>query len=165
MTGLVRYFSDQPVTDGYQAYERWINQINLSGVQFENIYRECVIASPNWMTRREVLDSIGGFAELRYPEDYDLVFRWYAYGVDFVVVPEVTLLWREHPKRTSRNSKNYSQSAFFDLKIGAFLRLDFRGDQLIIWGKNKKSRLISRILREKGIPFENHDQEEFKKSK
>jgi len=164
VTGLVQYFSDQPISAGYQSYESWINDINLRGIQHQNIYRECVIASPNWLTSREVIDSIGGFENLNYPEDYDLVLKWYDQGLNFKVVPEVTLFWREHPKRTSRNSENYTQEAFFDLKINAFLQFDYRQNQLIIWGKNPKSRLISKILEAGGIPFENHDLKDFRKA-
>lgn len=163
VTGLVQYFSDLPISAGYQSYETWINETNLKGLQTENIFRECVIASPNWLTNREVMDSIGGFGDLKYPEDYDLVLKWYDIRVNFKVVPEVTLFWREHPNRTSRNSKNYTQEAFFELKINAFLRLDYLQNQLIIWGKNPKSRMISKILEARGIPFENHDLKDFRK--
>ncbi|MFN3997066.1 glycosyltransferase family 2 protein [Algoriphagus sp.] len=162
VTGLVQYFADQPISEGYRSYESWINEINLKGLQSENIYRECVIASPNWLTSREVMDSVGGFSKLSYPEDYDLVLKWYEKAVNFRVVPEVTLLWREHSKRTSRNSENYAQEAFFELKIKAFLRLDFRQNLLIVWGKNPKSKLISMILEARDIPFEHHDLQDYR---
>lgn len=162
VTGLVQYFSDQPITEGYKSYETWINEINLKGLQSEKIYRECVIASPNWLTRREILDSVGGFGKLSYPEDYDLVLKWYENGVNFRVVPEVTLWWREHPDRTSRKSKHYSQKAFFELKINAFLRIDYKENTLVIWGKNKKSRIVTKILDANGIPFINHEVSDFK---
>ena len=156
VTGLVNYFSDQQISPGYLAYESWINDVNLDGNQNQNIYRECVIASPNWLTWKDNLKLVGGFGSLEYPEDYDLILKWYKSKMSFKVVPEVTLLWREHPSRTSRNSENYAQSAFFKLKIETFLKTDYRKGPLVIWGKNPKSKLITAILTSVGISFENH---------
>ncbi|MEQ8473178.1 MAG: glycosyltransferase family A protein [Marinoscillum sp.] len=153
VTGLVRYFSDKPISEGYKTYENWLNKINLSGNQWQNIYRECVVASPNWMIRRNDLDDIQGFNKLEYPEDYDLTFRWYKHGFKITTIPEVTLEWREHNERTSRVSLHYQQKAFFDLKIKRFLEIDHNGQPIVIWGRNIKSKLTSDILTEKGVPF------------
>lgn len=147
VTGLVRYFSEGAVSDGYRKYESWLNEMALQNRHWENIYRECVVASPNWMMRREELMAIGGFAGLYYPEDYDLVFRWYQHRFRMVVVPEVTLHWREHPQRTSRNSEDYQQAAFFRMKIRRFLQLDRNHERpLVLWGTGIKGRLAAQLL-------------------
>lgn len=153
VTGLVKYFSDHPVSPGYQKYEKWLNRINIEGKQWENIYRECVIASPNWMVRKEDLVNIGGFNNLSYPEDYHMVLKWYQHGFSVFVVPGTTLYWREHPQRTSRNSENYGQEAFFDLKINTFIKHDLKSDNLVIWGDNEKTKLTAQILERRKIPF------------
>ena len=151
ITGLVSYFSDLEVSEGYQSYENWINEVNTSASQWKNVYRECVIASPNWMIRTTDLLSIGGFAELVYPEDYDLVFKWYQNQFHVECIEEVTLLWREHPDRTSRNSDHYQQEAFFELKLKRFIELDYKDGPLVIWGDNVKSKLAETILVKHGI--------------
>ncbi|MFC3417402.1 hypothetical protein [Algoriphagus hitonicola] len=105
---------------------------------------------------------VGGWLwGLSYPEDYDLAIKWYERGVKFEAIQDLTLYWREHPGRTSRNSNSYSQRAFFELKINAFLNLDYRGGPLVIWGKNPKSKLISKILKGRGIAFEIQDLEDY----
>lgn len=116
-----------------------------------------MIASPNWLIRKYDFDLLDGFRGLVYPEDYHLVLKWYRAGFQVHTVPEVTLLWREHPKRTSRNSENYSQEAFFQLKISAFLQYDWNKEPIVIWGKNRKSKMISNILRDTSIDHEIHD--------
>ena len=151
ITGLVEYFPKSDISAGYRTYEEWINRVNLEGSQWNHIYRECVIASPNWMMRTAELKAIGGFEGLNYPEDYDLVFRWYEHQFRIDLVPEVTLLWREHPDRTSRNSDHYQQEAFFKLKIKRFVKLDYQNGPLIIWGNNVKSRLVGGFLNGSGI--------------
>ena len=45
-------------------------------VNFRALYKECSIPSPCWMTHREDLKMVGGFDSDRYPEDYDLAFRF-----------------------------------------------------------------------------------------
>ena len=162
VTGLVKYFSTESVSNGYLEYQNWINQINLSDQQWNQIYRECVIASPNWITRKSDLIDCGGFDELSYPEDYDLVFQWYKNGFTIQTVPGITLHWREHPKRTSRTSENYQQEAFFGLKLKRFIELDYKGRPLIIWGNNIKSKLAQRILKKHKVNVTIQDLQDFK---
>lgn len=140
-TGLVKYFGNTPVSKGYLDYEKWLNETNLNAVQWIKIYRECVIASPNWMMHTNDLKAMGGFKTLTYPEDYDLTLQWYRSGFTIKVVPKGTHLWREHPERTSRTSDLYDQAHFFDLKIKAFVDFDWNGQPVIVWGKNQKSKL------------------------
>jgi len=100
------------------------------------------------------LIGIGGFTGLEYPEDYDLVFRWYQNRFKFRCIPEVTLYLREHPERTSRTSSNYNQEAFFNLKINMFLLLDYKLEKkLMIWGNNRKAKLTTCILKKSNIQY------------
>lgn len=149
ITGLVHYFGAK-ISKGYQAYEQWINEINVQNKQWQQIYRECVIASPNWMVRRGELQ----LDQLTYPEDYDLVFDWYKRGFQVKCIPKVTLLWREHPARTSRNSLHYQQEVFFKLKISRFLELDLQDANLCLWGNNQKTALIKKLLDTRKIAYQ-----------
>lgn len=154
VTGLSQYISDQPISDGYLKYQQWLNLNLVDGKVWSGIYRECVIASPNWLMRREELLAIGGFNDLLYPEDHDLCLRWYANGFKVKCIPEVTLHWREHPLRTSRNSDHYSQNSFFELKINRFLELDYRASkQLCLWGSGKKAHITGDILQRKKVDY------------
>ncbi|MFN5846080.1 MAG: glycosyltransferase family 2 protein [Flavobacteriia bacterium] len=154
VTGKVKYFSEAGIiSPGYLKYEKWLNDRVDRQDFYSEIYRECSLSSGNWMMRAERLRQCGGFDGLVYPEDYDLLFRWYSFGFKIKGIDEVTHLWREHPMRTSRNSKDYSQEQFFDLKIRRFIDHDLVKAPLILNGTGTKGRLTARILLEMGIPF------------
>ncbi|MFY0592391.1 glycosyltransferase family 2 protein [Roseivirga sp.] len=153
VTGKVKYFGTPPISEGYTKYEHWLNnRIDLKD-HWQWVYRECVIASPNWMVRKSELKAIGEFTDLQYPEDYDLVLKWYRQGFQVKSIPKTTLLWREHAARTSRNSTNYQQETFFRLKIRHFVKHELKDSQLIVWGTDKKGKLAKQLLDELGIPF------------
>ena len=153
-TALVRYFAENGVQDGYRRYEKWLNDTALSGQQYKEIYRECVIPSPCWMIHREDLDRCGAFSSNQYPEDYDLVFRFYKAGIKVKVVPEVLHLWRDHTSRSSRTMEQYAQQAYFDLKVPYFLKLDRKDElELLLWGAGKKGKQIAKMLQAEGVNF------------
>ncbi|RMF25197.1 MAG: glycosyltransferase, partial [Bacteroidetes bacterium] len=112
-TGGVSYFAEgKKLGAGYRQYAEWLNGLAAIGLHFREIYRECVIPSPCWMAQREDLVRIGAFTEDTYPEDYDLCFRMYHGGLKVVSVPEPLHQWRDHPRRTSRNSEVYRDNRF-----------------------------------------------------
>jgi glycosyltransferase involved in cell wall biosynthesis len=149
-TGKVRYFSEAEVSNGYRHYEAWLNERCSLNDHYSWVYRECVIASANWITHRNNVD----FSTLSYPEDYDMVFQWHRKRLRIQIAEAVTHLWREHEERTSRTSENYSQTSFFQLKLAQFLQLDYtKSRTLVIFGKNKKSKLIQQHLNLKGVDF------------
>lgn len=144
-TGLVQYFGEEPISEGYLAYEKWLNNRATNADHWHWIYRECAIASANWMTHRSNVS----FDQAVYPEDYDLVFDWYEKGLSVKATNSVTHLWREHVSRTSRNSVHYQQKAFFELKVQRFIKLDFDPNKtLVLLGNNQKVELAKKILAE-----------------
>lgn len=154
VTGKVAYFSTAPVSPGYRAYERWLNERVDRQDFYEQIYRECALASGNWLMRRLDLLRCGGFEGLQYPEDYDLLFRWYASGYQIEGLDLVTHLWRDHDLRTSKTSTDYQQKSFFALKINRFIQLDWNSKHpLIVNGTGQKGRLTAKILVENEVPF------------
>jgi glycosyltransferase involved in cell wall biosynthesis len=149
-TGKVKYFSTQPVSPGYQAYENWLNQLCTDQTHRNWVYRECVLASPNWLCERETIERVGGFEGLSYPEDYDLVLKWVTAGVPIMASTQITHLWREHPERTSRNSKVYEQKSFFALKF-TYLVKELTGKSVFLLGNGDKARLAKQLLSAHGI--------------
>lgn len=153
-TGLVMYFSEDELKDGYKKYEAWLNDLTISGTNFNAIYKECVIPSPCWMTYREDLISCGGFDHEDYPEDYDLCFRFYKNKLKVISSSETLHLWRDYPTRTSRTDKRYSNQQYFDLKLKYFLELDYDDTRpLIIWGAGRKGKALAKKLRQQQLPF------------
>ena len=152
--GLVRYFSPRGISDGYARYETWINGLSRTGSNFSEIYKECVIPSPCWMVWREDLDRCGAFGPDRYPEDYDLTFRFYQSGYSCLPASDVLLYWRDYDARTSRNSEHYAQNYFLDIKVHYFLEIDRdRSRPLVVWGAGFKGKKIARLLQQSAEPF------------
>jgi glycosyltransferase involved in cell wall biosynthesis len=153
-TGEVEYISTgKELNEGYVRYADWLNRINADN-PFDHIYKECPIASPNWMMRMPKFKECGGFNDLNYPEDYDLVFRWHKAGLSSMCASSVTHIWRDHNARASRNDPNYADNRFIELKVARFIEID-RDEKvpLILLGAGKKGKLIARQLKQFNCPF------------
>ena len=152
--GQVMYFSEQGISEGYRKYEKWINHLTSEGSNYTEIYKECVIPSPSWMVFKTDLDRCGAFEPDRYPEDYDLTFRFRKSQLKCLPCKEVLHLWRDYPNRTSRTSENYAQNSFLELKIHYFLELDYDANRpLTLWGAGDKGKTIAKLLNEAEISF------------
>lgn len=155
ITGKVSYFSDSELSEGYKRYENWLNDLVDSGDHWKQVYRECTVASPNWMAHRACFERFFSFADLTYPEDYDMVLNWYAKGFTIKAISDVTHWWREHPQRTSRHALAYQQAAFFNLKTNRFVDLELEdGERIQLIGAGNKGKMVAKILRSRGVLFD-----------
>ena len=153
-TGKVQYFSETELGDGYKRYERWLNGLMEKGANFSELYKECVIASPCWMVFREDFEKCGGFNSEIYPEDYDLVFRFYEIGLKCLPCSEVLHLWRDYAVRSSRVSDLYADNRFIDIKCHYFLKLNFdKNRPLVVWGAGRKGKAIAQYLIKENVDF------------
>lgn len=153
VTGKVKYISDSPISKGYQTYEQWLNERIDRNDHWDWVYRECVIASPNWIMRRQELVDMEPFSQPVYPEDYDLVLNWYRQKFNVFGLKETTLYWREHQQRTSRKSSQYNQEHFFRLKMKHFIKNEGDKHDLILWGTDTKGKLTASLLQEMKVDF------------
>ena len=152
--GLVKYFSEEPISDGYLRYETWLNALTQKGSNYNEIYKECVIPSPCWMVHRNDFIECNAFNPNLYPEDYDLAFRFYKHQYKCISSDKVLHFWRDYEKRTSKTHKHYSQSYFLKTKLQYFLELDYKPSRtLTVWGAGSKGKCIAKQLTNKNIPF------------
>lgn len=152
--GAVKYFSDQGISDGYYKYEQWLNKLTKIGSNYSEIYKECVIPSPCWMTYKDDFEACEAFNPDRYPEDYDLTFRFYKNDLKCIPCNKVLHYWRDYNTRTSRTHEHYAQNYFLDIKLHYFLELDYEVSRpLVIWGAGFKGKTIAKKLTEANIPF------------
>jgi Glycosyltransferases, probably involved in cell wall biogenesis len=152
--GQVKYFSDRGISNGYERYEKWLNRLTSEGTNFDEIYKECVIPSPCWMVHREDFERCDGFEPMRYPEDYDLAFRFYEGGLKILPCNEILHLWRDYDTRTSRTHEHYAQNYFLDIKLHYFLKLNRdKNRPLVVWGAGFKGKAIAKGLQRRGINF------------
>lgn len=154
VTGYVTYFSDQNLGEGYLKYAQWLNRMIDESSHRNNLYKECVLPSPNWMMHRSDFELCGGFDSDLYPEDYDLCFRICRSGLRIAGVPHITHYWRDHPARVSRNSEHYADNSFTTLKIRYFVQMELSStDVLVLWGAGTRGKAIARELQRQGIEF------------
>ena len=152
--GLVKYFPEASVSSGYKIYETWLNDLTRTGSNFKEIYKECVIASPCWMCYTSDLLKCEAFTPNVYPEDYDLTFRFYKYGLKCIPSDTLLHLWRDYPIRTSKTHVHYSLDYFLELKLHYFLELDHEPTRpLVIWGAGQKGKALAKGLESHNIPF------------
>ncbi|WNB18740.1 glycosyltransferase family 2 protein [Marivirga arenosa] len=147
VTGKVEYFSEEPISEGYLQYQYWLNSLCEDNSHWQHLYEECVVASPAWMMFKQDFEKCGGFNSNYYPEDYDLVFRWYAAGFKIFALRDCIHFWREHPKRTSRTAAYCNQAAFFKLKLMYFLKFERdRNRPFLIFGAGTKGKIMANFL-------------------
>ncbi len=143
----VRYFPREQVRNGARRYEAWINGLDSPGEIARDIFVECPIPHPTLMIRRHVLLGVGGYRELGWPEDYDLVLRLWAAGYRMAKVPEVLLHWRESPDRVSRTDRRYAEVEFRRIKIFFLQRtLLAAGRDAVVWGAGPIGKTFAREL-------------------
>ena len=153
--GQVKYFSKTGIGDGFAKYEKWLNTLTKNGSNYTEIYKECVIPSPCWMAYKDDLLACDAFNSNRYPEDYDLAFRFYEYGLKCIPCDAILHHWRDYENRTSRTHEHYAENHFIALKLHYFLKLDYNiKKQLVIWGAGNKGKVLAKALIQKGIPFQ-----------
>ncbi len=152
--GQVKYFSERGISNGYERYEKWLNNLTQNGTNYSEIYKECVIPSPCWMTYKNDLEQCNAFYPNRYPEDYDLTFRFYENKLQCIPCAKVLHFWRDYDTRTSRTSEHYAQNYFLDIKLHYFLKLDYDYSRpLVIWGAGNKGKFIAKKLIDQNIDF------------
>jgi glycosyltransferase involved in cell wall biosynthesis len=153
-SGKVKYFSENGINDGYAEYERWLNVLIASGNNYTEIYKECVIPSPCWMMHKDDLLLCDAFNPNLYPEDYDLVFRFYKHKITCIPCDDVLHYWRDYSTRTSRTDAHYTQNYFLELKLKYFLELDYDSNRpLVLWGAGFKGKSIAKLLIDQKVSF------------
>lgn len=155
--GKVKYFSDeqQGLGDGYRRYERWLNGNLMANDPYEEIFRECVIPSPNWMMNTATFQAIGGFDDLSYPEDYHFCFRCRLNGIKISPVDTITHLWRDWPDRSTRTADHYKDNLFFNLKARFYAQdKPYPENTTLVWGAGNKGKALVRALLDQGVNFE-----------
>jgi glycosyltransferase involved in cell wall biosynthesis len=152
--GLVTYFSENGIGDGYAKYESWLNTLTQNGDNYSEIYKECVIPSPCWMLHRDDFLDCGALTPDRYPEDYDLTFRFYKNDIKCIPSNTVLHYWRDYSTRASRTHEHYAENHFLELKVDYFLELNYDNSRpLSVWGAGQKGKKVTKLLKLKGIDF------------
>ena len=151
-TGLVEYFSDDTLAQGFINYADWLNNLCKTNTHENELFKECVIASPNWMMFRDDLISIGEFSDAIYPEDYHLVFKIFEQNLKVVSSDKITHYWRDHSERASRTLEHYKDQKFFSLKVDFFIKF-YGKNSICLWGTGPSGKKLAKELISRDIDF------------
>ena len=138
---LVEHFGE-PAAAGRRRYMKWLNALQTPDEIAREIFVECPIPHPTFMMRREVLDAAGGYRDLGWPEDYDLVLRVARSGWRLGKVPEPLLKWRHTASRHSMTSPRYAPESFRALKRNHLMKTILaRARSFYQWGAGEVGKL------------------------
>jgi glycosyltransferase involved in cell wall biosynthesis len=145
--GTQHFIKGAEVGEGFKRYDKWLNQIARDNSYYEEIYQECVIPSHCWLIHREDFEMAGGFEPEVYPEDYDLVFRFYKRKFKVKGIAKVLHFWRDREERISRTWDCYKDNRYFELKLNYFYQIDRdKNRPLILWGAGRNGKDMAKLL-------------------
>jgi glycosyltransferase involved in cell wall biosynthesis len=150
-TGLVassfRHFPRTGLKQGMIEYETWQNSLSDHSLIIRDLFVESPFVHPGIMTRRSILNDLGGYQDFGWPEDYDLWLRMAAAGVQFYRLPQTLLLWRDHPERATRTMQEYEADAFRACKCHHLLNSFLKNiPDVVIAGAGLEARAWQRLL-------------------
>jgi len=150
----IRYFPEALVRDGARRYARWLNSSSGPDQVSRERFVECPLAHPTFFMRADRVDAVGGYRDMGWPEDYDLLLRLHESGGRLGQVPETLFQWREGEKRLSRTHPRYSPGAFRACKVHFLRRGPLGGSTpALIWGAGPTGKAFGRALRAAGTPL------------
>jgi glycosyltransferase involved in cell wall biosynthesis len=151
----VRSFPEEKISNGFRAYEDWLNSLLTPAEIERNIFVESPVPHPTAFFHRQSVIDEGGYVERLLPEDYELWLRLWSRGFSFSRVEGVLLRWRDRPDRYSRRSHAYSLNSFYWLKARylAFVPC-MSGRRVLIAGGGETAVRLARSLRAEGFSIE-----------
>lgn len=142
-----RHFPRTCLKQGMIDYESWQNTLTDHFLVIRDLFVESPFVHPSIMTRRSIMEKLGGYQDNGWPEDYDLWLRMAAAGVQFDRLPHTLLFWRDHPERATRTMNEYSLHAFRSCKCHYLLRGFLQNcHDIVIAGAGQEARAWQRLL-------------------
>lgn len=138
--------------DGMKRYVSWQNELLTPEDHHREIFVESPLCHPSVMFRREVIDAVGPYREVSWPEDYDLWLRMDAAGMRLAKLDQVLFSWRHRPGRLTFTHPRYARDRITAAK-GAFLaaRVRAMGRPLAVWGAGPTGRRLARAMEPEGV--------------
>lgn len=146
----VEVIGDGGPAEGYRLYEAWINSVLTPEDIRREIYIESPLPHPTVMMRAEVLEKLGGYRDMGWPEDYDLWLRANEAKIEMGKVGRKLLKWRDSGLRLSKIDQRYSRKNFMRARAHFLARGLVKKTRPIIWGAGKTGGLLARLLNSEG---------------
>ncbi|MEM9072249.1 MAG: glycosyltransferase [Myxococcota bacterium] len=138
--------------EGLARYVDWQNTIVDADAHHRALFIESPLCHPSVMMRRSALESVGGYRNGDFPEDYDLWLRMNAAGFGIAKVPQVLFHWHHRAGRATFSDPRYRIEAFQRAKAPFVARRITRERRTIaMWGAGRTGRRMMRALEPHGV--------------
>jgi glycosyltransferase involved in cell wall biosynthesis len=143
----VKIFSDSDIEQGFSLYEKWLNQLCLPEDIERELFIESPIPNPTAFFRREIYETLNGYQDPEWAEDYDMWLRAHALGIKMGKPKGILLHWREHANRLTHCNNRYNNKLFMKAKAYYLSRSHhLKQRKAIIWGTGPTGVYIHDIL-------------------
>ncbi len=152
----IELFSHQgTLSPGQIRYQDWSNALITNQEIKANIYAESPIMHPTFFLKREFCESMKGYRDHPWPEDYDFILHADRKGAVFGKLPEILLKKGDHPTRLARTDFRCKRKAMFQAKAHYFsLKPEIcEKRSIVIAGTGSAGRDTYKALTEKGVPI------------
>jgi hypothetical protein len=147
-----RHFPRQGLKVGMLAYEEWQNSLETHEDICRDLFVESPFVHPSVVVRRPVLESVGGYRDQGWAEDYDLWLRLAANGCRFARLSETLFFWRDRPERSTRTMSEYTTEAFRRCKAHHLKNSYLAGKTSVtLVGAGMEGRSWRKVLAEVGV--------------
>jgi glycosyltransferase involved in cell wall biosynthesis len=141
-----------PCGEGMHRYVAWQNSLVTPEDHERDLFVESPLCHPSVALRREALESVGGWRDAPWAEDYDLWLRLDAAGWRLAKVPEVLLRWRQRPGSLTFTAARYARERFCEAR-GYHLapKLVRAARPVVLWGAGPTGKRLARALEANGV--------------
>lgn len=149
---LFRY-SGEP-SEGQIRYQNWSNSLLEDDQIKRNIFAESPIMHPTFFLKNSFYQTMEGYLDHPWAEDYDFLLRAYLKDAMFAKLPEVLVDKGDHPLRLARTDVRCKRQAMFRAKAHYFKEkfgTQLPKPQLLIVGSGSGGRMAFDALKELGV--------------
>lgn len=140
-----------PPEAGMKRYVAWQNTLVSKEDHARALFVESPLCHPSTMIRRSALESVGGWRDVPWAEDYDLWLRLDAAGWGLAKVPRAFFRWRIRDGSMTWTDPRCAPERLREARA-RFLaeRLRARGGRFAIWGAGQTGKRLARALEAEG---------------
>lgn len=150
----VKGFTDTGIlSESILQYQSWSNSLMTHEQIESDLFAESPIMHPTFFAKRELFLNIGGYADNKWAEDYDIILRAYGKGAKFGKHPDILVNKYQDSSRLSRSGEIYKRPAMFAAKVHFLLefgRLNNRRGVMIV-GSGPTGRQVSKSFEKRGV--------------
>ena len=136
--GRAELLEQPPPGEGMRIYVEWVNRLT-------DLHRELLVESPLFhpatCLRASTLESVGGYRDGPFPEDYDLWLRLVSKGHRLANLPRTVVQIRDRGDRLTRTDPRYSKAAFRRVRCEFLQSGPLKAPKkVVVWGGKKGAR-------------------------